>query len=307
MGSKRAVVSLMMVLLLASAAAGEERFHVMVANDDGIDAPGIAALVEVLAADDGYRITVVAPAEQQSVTGHAHVTRREVAARPHTPLAGSPAWSVDATPASVVRVGLTAILADDPPELVVSGINRGENDGLGAWTSGTVAAAREAALIGVPAVALSLQLDWDDPRPDFAAAARWAKPVVDALRSDGLPPGVYLNVNIPRDTDAVRGYRLARMGIAPPEIARFELMREEDGARWYRSRWRPPTEGQPGTDIRALQMGWVSIVPLGLDQTDYRALSVVEELQLTVPEASTTTEPSEDRAKAEADRVAESP
>lgn len=306
MGSKRATVGLL-VLFGACAAAGEERLHVMVTNDDGIDAPGLAALVEVLAADDGYRITVVAPEEQQSVTGHAHVTRREVPVRPHAPLAGATAWSADATPASVVRIGLTAILTDDPPGLVVSGINRGENDGLGAWTSGTVAGAREAALLGVPAVALSLQLDWDNPGPNFAAAAQWAKPVVDAVRSGGLPVGVYLNVNIPRDTDAVRGYRLARMGIAPPEISRFELVREAEGARWYRSRWRPPAGGQLGTDVHALKMGWVSIVPLGLDQTDYHALSIIQELPLTAPEASTQTAPSEGRFSAVGERVATPP
>jgi 5'-nucleotidase len=283
MATIRTILITLAVLLTAAAASAAEPFHVMVANDDGIDAPGLSALVEVLAGDPTYRVTVVAPAEQQSVTGHAHVTRREVPVRAHDPIAGSAAWSVGGTPATVVRLGLTALLMDDLPDLVVSGINRGENDGVGAWTSGTVAAARESVLQGVPSLAFSLQLDWDDPGPDFTAAARWAKPIVDAVRAQGLPEGVYINVNIPRDTDSIRGYRLARMGVAPPQVARFELVREEAGARWYRSRWQPPAESQPGTDGQALEAGWVAIVPLGLDQTDYRGLSVIEALELTAP------------------------
>jgi 5'-nucleotidase len=158
-----------------------------------------------------------------------------------------------------------------------------------------VAAAREAVLVGVPALAFSLQLNWDEPKPDFEAAARWAKPVVDVVRRAGLPTGVYLNVNIPRDTASVRGYRLARMGVARPAVARFEPVREEVGARWYRSRWRPPVETEPGTDNRALESGWVAIAPLGLDQTDYRALSIIEEMELAAPETSPPTAMEEGR------------
>ena len=260
------------VAAAALAADAPRPWHIMVTNDDGIDAPGLEAVVRALAGDSGYRVTVVAPAENQSVASNAHITRRDVALRPHASIAGAPAWSVDATPASVARLGLTVVVADDRPDLVVAGINAGENDGLGAWTSGTVAAAREAVLSGIPGIALSLELDWDDPRPDFDAAAAWCKPVIDAVRDHGLPPGVYLNVNVPRDTAAIRGYRLARMNLAPPAVARFEPVREEPGVRWFRSRWRPPTDGEPGTDSAALHAGWVAIAALGMDQTSYPAI-----------------------------------
>jgi 5'/3'-nucleotidase len=259
-------------------------FHVMVTNDDGVDAPGLEALVRALAGDGAYRVTVVAPAENQSVASNAHVTRREVALRPHAPVAGVRAWSVDATPASVARLGLTAVLADDRPDLVVAGINAGENDGLGAWTSGTVAAAREAVLSGIPGVALSLELDWDDPQPDFNGAALWCKPVIDAIRDRGLPPGVYLNVNVPRDIAAIRGFRLARMSVAPPAVARFEQVREDEGVRWFRSRWRPPVESEPGTDSAALHAGWVAIAALGMDQTSYQAIPFLLTLEPVEPQ-----------------------
>jgi 5'-nucleotidase len=277
-------VSMVFVLLavVAGAPAAEvaDPFHVLVANDDGIDAPGIRALTESLAADPSYRVTVVAPATGQSGKGHALTLKGLIRVEPRDPIAAAPAWAVEATPATTVRVGLSAILADDPPKLVVSGINRGENAGRIAWYSGTVGAAREAVLAGVPAIAFSLQLNWDDPQPDFAAAARWCKPVIDAARANPLPEGVFLNVNIPRETRAARGYRLARMGLAPDRVARYDLDREEDGVRWYRSRWAPPEEREPGADTRELDRGWVTLVPLGLDQTDYAAIPALRELEV---------------------------
>jgi 5'-nucleotidase len=279
------------VLLAALQLPAEQPIHVLVSNDDGIDSPGLAAIARVIAADPAYRVTVIAPKHQQSVSGHALVTRREVEVTAHEPVAGCPAWSVDATPGTVARIGFTALLADDPPQLLVSGINRGENDGLGAWTSGTVAVAREGAYAGVPAVAVSLQLNWDDPQPDFEAAARWAKPVIDAIREEGLPEGVYLNVNVPVDVNAIRGYRVARMGLDRSDEARYEVAREDpDGTRWYVSRWSPPTDPEPGSDSRALNSGWVAITPLGLDQTAEIAFPMLQQLRLPAqPTAETTT------------------
>ena len=277
-------VAAVLVFLAVPQVFAEEPIHVLVSNDDGIDAPGIAAIARAIAADPAYRVTVIAPKTQQSVSGHALVTRREVEVTEHAPVAGCPAWSVDATPGTVARIGFTALLVDDPPQLLVSGINRGENDGLGAWTSGTVAVAREGAYAGVPAVAVSLQLNWDDPQPDFEAAARWAKPVIDAARDEGLPEGVYLNVNVPLDVTAIRGYRVARMGLDRSDEARYELARvDSDGVRWYVSRWRPPTDPEPGSDSRALGSGWVSITPLGLDQTVENVFPMLQQFQLPVP------------------------
>ncbi len=268
-------------VLAAGPALAAEPVHVMVCNDDGVAAPGLAAIVAVLAADPTYRVTVVAPKEEQSVSGHGLVTRREIEVVEHAPIAGRPTWSVDATPATVARIGLTALLVDDPPALIVSGINRGENDGLGAWTSGTVAVAREGGLEGIPALAVSLQLDWSDPRPDFESAARWAKPVIDAVRDEGLPAGTYLNVNVPLDPASARGYRVARMGLDRSEEARYVLVRaDSDGRRWYKSVWKPPLTSEAGGDTHALHGGWVAITPLGLDQTVEVALPFLLQLEL---------------------------
>ena len=284
MKAQRFLICLILVILASLSAFAGDPIHVLVANDDGIDAPGIEAIAAVIAADPAYRVTVVAPAQQQSVSGHGLITRSEIKVVEHAEVAGCTAWSVDATPATVARVALTALLVDDYPDLVVSGINRGENDGLGAWTSGTVAVAREGALAGIPSLAISLQLDWSDPKPDFEAAARWAKPVIDAVRDNGLPPGVYLNVNVPIDTEAVRGFRVARMGLDLSEEARYVVARaDSDGTRWYTSRWKPPLETTPGGDSHALADGWVAISPLGLDQTAEGAFPMLQQFELEVP------------------------
>lgn len=264
-------------------------FHVMVINDDGVDAPGIAALVAELVADPAYRVTVVAPAAQQSGAGSSLTLRRTLTLAPHEPLSGAPAWSVDASPATTARVGLHVVLEDDPPDLVVSGINKGENVGRIAWYSGTVGAAREAVLAGYPAVAFSLQLEWSAPSPDFAAAAAWAKPVVDLLRDTGLPAGVYYNVNVPKDTAHARGYRLCRMGLERPQVAGFEVVAQDGEVRELKGLWAPALGLAPGSDTAELHRGWVTITPLGLDATAYHAMAAIPELAALAPPSAVDT------------------
>ncbi len=285
---RRVVLSAAVILLVTAPclAGSPAPLHVMVVNDDGISAPGIEALAREVAADPAYRVTVVAPAHQQSGVGHALVIRRSIEVAPHAPIAGCTAWSVDATPATTARVGLATILKDDPPDLVISGINRGENVGTVIWYSGTVGAAREAALLGYPAMAVSLALDWGDPHPDFTAAARWIKPVVDAVREGGLPPRTVLNVNVPKDPAKARGYRLVRMSLVADEDSSYEVIRREGAKRWLSGHWVPGEETSPDADMAALAAGWVTLTPLGIDQTAYRAFPGLEKLMRLKPPAS---------------------
>lgn len=278
-------------LVVVTCAGAEPRFHVMVANDDGVDAPGLAAVAAVLTADPSYRVTVVAPAEQQSGQGHAIMYKAPIPVRPHPPVAGAPTWSVAATPATVVKIGLSGLLPGDPPDLVISGINRGENVGRTAWYSGTVGAAREAALNGVPAIAVSLELDWAAPAPDWVDAATWTKRLVDAVRRHGLADGVFLNVNIPRAPARTRGFRVTRMGLGPDAESRYVLERKEGGADWYVARWRPAESDARGTDVQALEEGYIPVTPLGLDQTAYRELPELADLGLGRFDRQPVTEP----------------
>ena len=171
---------------------------------------------------------------------------------------------------------------------VVSGINRGENVGRAAWYSGTVGGAREAVMRGVPAIALSLQLDWSAPDPDWTSAARLARPVIDAVRAGGLPPGVLLNVNFPRDTAAARGYRIASMGLAPDAESRYAVDRVDGDVRFVTSRWSPPDGAADGTDVAVIAEGFVPITPLTLDQTAYTSLAPLAQLELASPPAPDT-------------------
>jgi 5'-nucleotidase len=259
-------------------AAEQPPYHVLLTNDDGISSPGLKAVTTRLSADPRYRATIVAPAEQQSGKGTALTLDDEIEVQRRPPIFGQPAWAVGATPATTVQIALLAVLEDDPPALVVSGINRGENIGRSAWYSGTVGAAREAAMAGVPAIACSLELDWDDPQPDFDGAARWLAGLIEAVRLHGLRAGTLLNVNIPRDIAAIRGFRLARMGLTPPDRFGFDAVRRTDDAVWYSGYWRPPIDGEPGSDIRLIRAGWIPIVPLGLDQSQDASMAVLQEL-----------------------------
>jgi 5'-nucleotidase len=153
-----------------------------------------------------------------------------------------------------------------------------------AWYSGTVGAAREAALRGLPAIAFSLQREWGKKyQLDYATAAMWAKPVVDAVRVRPLPAGLYLNVNIPKEPKQIKGFRFTSSGAADDKVSFYEEVGEEDGARMYESRWSPPDQDEQGTDIQGLVEGWVVIVPMTLDQTDYTAFPLLDQLSLAPP------------------------
>lgn len=246
------------------------RPHLMLVNDDGVDAPGIAALASALA--DGYRLTVVAPAVEQSGVGHGITFRTPVLVEERPAANGVRRFAVHAQPATCTRLGVANLLAADPPLLVVSGINRGDNVGQSAWISGTLGGAREAALMGLPGLAISAA----HPRgsePDWAAAGRWARLVVDALVATGLPrPGQVVKVEIPFPAAAAKGVRINRMGLAPPVEQAYHEKAGPHGERLFVSSWAPPERDAAGTDIDALANGWVSVTPLAIDQTDYTAL-----------------------------------
>jgi 5'-nucleotidase len=267
--ARRLAVALLSLLAAALLVAGE-RPHVLITNDDGIDHPGLVALVQALGAD--YRITVAAPATNQSSVSHGvtHRTPVLVEARPGTD--GVRRFAVHAQPATCTRIALTALLAGDPPALVLSGINRGANDGRSAWLSGTVAGAREGALGGLPAVALSAARPAVG-EPDYAAAARLARTVLASLRAAGLPaPGQLVKVEFPHPALQACGVAITRMSTAPETEDVYTETAGPAGERLFVNRRTPVERDVPGTDVEAVARGFVAVTPLSLDQTDFRAL-----------------------------------
>lgn len=239
--------------------------RILLTNDDGIAAEGLLTLRQALRALG--EVDVVAPAIERSAGSHAITLGEPLAAEP-VRLAGSRrAYVVHGTPADCVKLALRRLLRR-PPDLVVSGINHGANVGLSVFYSGTVAAAREAAMAGVNAVAVSALWTPDGSRPDFrSVAARFAELLPALLsRRNGTPR--LLNVNFPdralNGATAVAPARLSRGSFAD----RFDRLGPEGSRVLYRNRREShPPAAEPDSDVALLLSGSITVTPLSLDLT----------------------------------------
>ncbi len=236
--------------------------HILVTNDDGIQAPGLRALVEAL--KETATITVVAPSRERSAAAQSLTLRQpiycdEIAERE---------YSVEGTPADAVILAFHTLLKEKP-DLVISGINRGANAGENIYYSGTVGAAMEAAINRVPAMAISLA--YREKEFDFGPAAKFACVLAPLIIKEGLPDGVLLNVNVPQPW---KGH--VRFTRQSSKITRNLLQPGTDprGRRYYWLHEQQLTEGiDPGTDQAALREGAISITPLVLDHTHTASLN----------------------------------
>jgi 5'-nucleotidase len=231
--------------------------RVLLSNDDGVYAPGLRALA---AAFDGDEVWVVAPDREQSASSHAislHRPLRMIEVGPRR-------FAVDGTPTDAVYMGLNLVLRSARPDVVVSGVNHGPNLGNDVLYSGTVAAAMEAALLGVNAIAVSLAAP---PPHEFGEAARFAAALVRRVVENPPPAPLLLNVNVP--AGPIRGYRFARLG---RRTYGNEVVEKTDprGRKyyWIGGEGGPTNENIPGSDCNAaLLEGVVAVTPLHLDST----------------------------------------
>jgi len=238
-------------------------FRILVTNDDGVRAPGILAVAQALGSVG--EVTIVAPSENQSGKGHSITTTDPIFLDRVTLAGGLDAYSVVTTPASCVKVALS-VLMPQKPDIVVSGINRGYNLGRTTYVSGTVGGAREGALNGIPAVAASLAVE----QTDYAAAAAFVRQVVEMVRQDPLEPGVFLNVNVPAGTaNALRGLQVTKQSRLTG-TERFEEQKSPSGRRFFFSVWSEPTGDVEGTDVWAVEHGFVAITPLRATEFDQK-------------------------------------
>jgi 5'-nucleotidase len=245
---------------------------ILASNDDGIQSSGLARLVEALKAVDD--VVVVAPDRERSAVSHALTLERPLRADEI-----QPGWiAVNGTPTDCVNLALNGLL-QQKPWLVVSGINRGPNLGDDITYSGTVSAAMEAVLLGIPAVAFS---QVGKVAFHYEAAGRFAVELVRELRKNGLPSDTLLNVNVP-DLANPAGFAITRQG----KRRYGDAIVEKDDPRGRKYYWIGGTEldfeDEPGTDFTAIREGLVSVTPLHLDFTNYEAMKSLASLRLDWP------------------------
>ncbi len=234
--------------------------RILVTNDDGVFSEGIKLLATALSAI--AEVVVVAPDREQSATGHSLTLHRPLRMQQLE----ENYFSVDGTPTDCVNLGVLWLMAETPPDLVVSGINFGSNLGDDVTYSGTVSATFEGALLGIPSIAFSQEV-----RENFSfdRAAVFANRFVRELLKEELPSDLLLNVNIP--AGAIRGVELTRLGRRRYKQSVVEKM-DPRGQRYFWIAGTPEWQEEEGTDQSAVIAGSVSVTPLHLDLTDHRGL-----------------------------------
>jgi len=267
-------LAFLLAAALQCAGFGQSRPKILLSNDDGIDAPGLLALFEAL--QKVGTVTVAASVNEQSGVSHGMTTRKLIPVK-ESVRSGAKWFAIDATPASCVRLALESLLPEKP-DIVVAGVNRGENVGLVTFYSATVAAAREAAFLGIPAISVNLK---SSENMDYKAAADFTAALVREIRRSGLEKGILLNINVPAlPRDRIKGILVTRQDVRPT-LEFFEKKESRDGETLYWPSYKTLDAGQQGTDTWAVRNGYIAVTPLTLDQTDaapLESLKVLEKL-----------------------------
>ncbi len=252
---------------------------IMVTNDDGYDAPGILALA--LAMRELGDVQVAAPGVNQSAGGHKKTLYQDIPYNRMSIGDDIPTLVVYGSPADCIAAAMLGLVARRP-DMVVSGINRGENMGQDLTYSGTVTAALEAAIHGLPAIAVSLSHHNANRLEDYRVAAQIAVPIVKQVLRQGLPPFTILNVNVPKAAriEDLRGIRLTRQGV---RIYCDSLRSVKAGV--VRVEGSPPAghTDEIGTDVWAVHRDYVSVTPVHLDMTAHQFMANLEAWDLRLP------------------------
>jgi 5'-nucleotidase len=244
--------------------------HILVTNDDGVMAPGLLALAHEMRKLG--RVSILAPDRNWSGGGHVKTLDRALRVREVLLADGTQAYHSDGAPSDCVALATLGFIKE-PIDLVVSGINAGANLGHDVTYSGTVTAAMEAVIAGIPGIAVSLEtLDGHIGEVDYGPAARAASRVVRQVIENGLSHEILLNVNVPflRD-EQIRGFTLTRQGLRVYHSRLDERIDPRSKPYYWIGGDAPTGVPERGTDVGALAEGFVSITPLQLDLTAYRA------------------------------------
>ncbi|MBT8341569.1 MAG: 5'/3'-nucleotidase SurE [Desulfatitalea sp.] len=244
---------------------------IVLTNDDGIESPGLWALYDALAPD--HRVMVAAPERERSAVGHGITLHKPLRAYRTQVNGGYEGWAVSGTPADCVKLCLLELF-DGTPDLVISGINPGANVGINVHYSGTVGAAKEAALYGVPAIAASVR---DAQSGHYAEAAAFVAHLACQVKAHGLPAGVFLNVNCPNaHMQTPIGVKIVRQGCETHDEF-FDKRRDpRDRIYYWQGLETQPTYRQADSDGALLTAGYITITPVQCDMTDY---AMIEQMQ----------------------------
>lgn len=245
---------------------------ILITNDDGITSPGIRALVE--AVKDLGEVIVVAPDSPQSGMGHAITIGDPLRLDKVDVFDGIASWQSSGTPADCVKLARDKIL-HAKPDICLSGINHGANHSINVIYSGTMSAAMEAAIEGIPSIGFSL-LDYRF-EADFTVAKKVVRDLTERMLQKKMPDHILLNVNIPIATDGeFKGMKICRQAYAKWQ-EEFDHRRDPRGRDYY---WMTGKfvnmDKEPGTDVEALSQGYASIVPIRIDFTDIKTKEWLE-------------------------------
>ena len=245
--------------------------RILVTNDDGIYAKGIEALYLALAEE--HEVVVVAPETEQSAVGHAITFLNPLRTKAVQRNGHFFGYALDGTPADCVKLAVTELI-QPPPQLVVSGINMGANVGVNVIYSGTVSAATEAAVLGIPSVAVSID---SFQTTDFSAATTFIGPLVKLVEMHGLPPGIALNVNVPSiPAAAVRGVRVTHQGNMKFVESYDRRIDPRNHVYYWLCNAAPVEDVDPEADSAALAADCISVTPIHYDLTNYPVLETLK-------------------------------
>ncbi len=258
---------------------------ILVSNDDGWDAPGIRALTRALRSIG--RVIVVAPQGQRSAVSHSITLHKPLRLWEEQP----DVWVCSGSPVDCVYLGFHTVCKEHKPDIVVSGINRGANLGNDVFYSGTVAAAMEGLLVGLPAIAVSQHLDTSTefygaglhPDVDYSAAAQLTTRLAVHVLARRAPPTTLFNINVPPNYDVSRGLRVAKLGRRLYDQGAMES-RDPRGRAYY---WVGGSESGfdpiEGSDCVLLHEGFATVTPVKADMTDTALLQQLEDWHLESP------------------------
>lgn len=242
--------------------------RILVTNDDGISAPGIKLLEEIARklSDD---VWVVAPDSEQSGKGHALTLTEPLRYR----ALDERHFAVKGTPTDCVMMAVHTIIPGKKPDLLLSGINRGCNLAEDMTYSGTISAAMEGVICGIPSIAISQEVDKENRQDPFIVAEKYGLDILKELIDTGWDEGILMNVNFPPDRDVVKGVRSVRQGFRDDAELFIDKRDDLRGGNYFWIGFRR-AYGNPeaGTDLQAIRDGYISITPLHLDLTHEKTL-----------------------------------